>query len=203
MARHAVPFPGVGPLGPAGTPATSFTADGMLGPDALQVVIPLVQSDQAWRTDAPLVDPVVASLVVVYAIPRDRGRYLVTDADLPLLGVDRAELAAAATDNLLDRMADLEVLERPDGCGMLRLGDSLEASSLVVLQLWQNIAEILADDVLVAVPARDVVLFCPAQGFSPRRALRSARDRALAVSNHQLTAELLLFTSDGWQPDDE
>jgi hypothetical protein len=78
---------------------------------------------------------------------------------------------------------------------MVRLDGNLEASTLVVPQLWADIADILSDDVMVAVPTQDVVLFCGASNQSAMRALGAARDRALAVSEHGITKDLLRFSA--------
>jgi uncharacterized protein YtpQ (UPF0354 family) len=168
----------------------------------LATVVPVVvagDSVAAGATDA-VVDPLTGSLVVMYAWDAGDPTLVVTSQDLESLGVDRPSLAAAALDNLVDRMSDLQILERPDGCGMLRIDGTLEASALLVTSLWRDIAAVLSDDVLVAVAARDTVLFCAA-GIAPhRRALVAARDRALAVGNHRLTDELFRFDANStWQ----
>ncbi len=81
---------------------------------------------------------------------------------------------------------------------MLRLDGNLEASLLVVTGLWDNIAEILGDQVVVAVPTPELVLFCGAGNHTVRRALRTARDRALAVFDDRLTDELFRFSGGAW-----
>jgi uncharacterized protein YtpQ (UPF0354 family) len=165
----------------------------------LDLVLPLVRPQfDADDGEPPIADVLVASLVVVYAFDRDDRFHLLARADLDRLGVDQAHVATAARDNLLDRLDDLEILERPDGCGMVRLDGNLDASVLLVPELWADIEKILGKVVLVAVPARDVVLFCGAGGTSEKRALEAARDRALAVGNRRITADLLRFSAGSW-----
>jgi hypothetical protein len=170
-------------------------------PPGLDTVIPLVRTVRgapSGDSEDAVVGPLAGSLVVWYAF--DHNLRVVTHSDLATLGVDQVSLAAAALDNLINRMGDLEILERPDGCGMLRLDGTLEASALLVIPLWRDIAGILSDEVVVAVPTLDAVLFCGAGALSHRRALVAARDRALAVGNHPLTNELLRFDGRGsWQ----
>lgn len=141
----------------------------------------------------PVVDLLVGSLIVVYAFDRGDHFRTVTRGDLAALGVDQHTLANAAVENLIDRLCDVQLLERPDGCGMVRLDGNLEASVLLVPQLWHDIAEILSDEVIIAVPSRDIVLFCGAGSESNRRALLSARDRALAVGNDTITRDLFSY----------
>jgi len=129
----------------------------------------------------------------VYAFDYGDHFRTVTHGDLLALGVGQRALAEAALENLFDRLGDLQLLERPDGCGMVRLDGKLEASLLLVPQLWHDIAEILCDEVVIAVPAGDVVLFCGAGSEPNRRALLAARDRALAVGNHAFTQDLFRF----------
>ncbi|MDQ1429331.1 MAG: hypothetical protein QOK39_2807 [Acidimicrobiaceae bacterium] len=162
----------------------------------LESIVPVIRGrDPAApdEFDTFVVQPLAGSLVALYAFDHGDAFHVVTLADLDALGVDRAALAAAALDNLIDRMGYLEILERPDGCGMLRFDGSLEASALLVTQLWRDIAGILGDEVLVAVPTLDTVLFCAAGAMRNRRALVAARDRAIAVSKRALTADLLRF----------
>jgi hypothetical protein len=166
-------------------------------------VVPLVRLDVGREEppddpSAPVRDFLVGSLVVVYAFDEGTRFRTVAQRDLAQLGVDQAALAVAAHDHLLDRMGDLEILERPDGCGMVRLDGNLEASALLVPQLWDNIGEILGDEVLVAVPAPDIVLFCGAGNHAVRLALRAARDRALAVGHHKMTSDLFRFQGGSW-----
>ncbi len=177
-------------------------------PSELDHLVPFVRAGiperdgpSRWARDraAPVMDPLVGSLIVVYAFDRDDGFHPIAHHDLDRLGIDQATLAAAATDNLINRMAALQLLERPDGCGMVRLDGHLEASVILVPQLWSDIAEILAEEVLVAVPAPDIVLFCGAGDGPAGRALRAARDRALAVGDHALTKDVLRFAAGWWQ----
>jgi uncharacterized protein YtpQ (UPF0354 family) len=183
------------------------------------VVVPLVRADRNHELDraadpavdradwvlppddpsTPVIDFLVGSLVVLYAFDLDDQFRMVTHHDLDALGVDQAALVTAASDNLIDRMGELQILERPDGCGMLRLDGNLESSALLVPQLWRDIAGILSDEVIVAVPARDIVLFCGFGNERNREALSAARDRALAVGDHIMTKDLLRFHDDAWQ----
>ncbi len=169
----------------------------------LECVVPLVRADAHWEEladpSAPVVEALVGSLVVVYAFDEDTRFRMVAQRDLVRLGVDRDALAVAAYDHLLDRMADLQLLDRPDGCGMVRLDGNLESSAILVPQLWHDIGEILGDDVLVAVPARDIVLFCGAGNDAVKPALRAARDRVLAVGDHKITTDLFRFHAESWQ----
>jgi hypothetical protein len=170
-----------------------------LGPSALlDTVVPLVRADVDLEA-APVIDRLVGSLIVVYAFDEATQFRTVAHHDLPLLGVDQAALAIAAYEHLLDRMGDLQLLERPDGCGLVRLDGNLESSTILVPQLWHDIGEILGDEVLVAVPARDTVLFCAAGNDTVRPALRAARDRALAVGDHKITSDLFRFHDGSWQ----
>jgi uncharacterized protein YtpQ (UPF0354 family) len=169
----------------------------------LDTVVPVVRGGGPAAIDDSgkfVVEPLGGSLVVFYAFDHGDAFHAVTLSDLGALGVDRATLAAAALDNLIDRMGDLEILERPDGCGMLRLDGHLDASALLITQLWRDIAGILSDEVLVAVPTLDAVLFCAAGAGPKRRALIAARDRAIAVAKETLTTDLLRFDRAGsWQ----
>jgi uncharacterized protein YtpQ (UPF0354 family) len=169
----------------------------------LDCVVPLVRADADWEEkadpSAPVIEVLAGSLVVVYAFDEDTQFRMVAQRDLVRLGVDRAALSEAAHDHLLDRMADLQLLDRPDGCGMVRLDGNLESSAILVPELWHDIGEILGDEVLVAVPARDIVLFCGAGNDAVKRALRAARDRALAVGDHKITGDLFRFHGGSWQ----
>jgi len=181
------------------------------GGPGLEAVVPIVRADHSEEIrdraaggvdesdpSAPVFDVLAGALIVLYAFDDGERFRTVAQRDLTRLGVDPAAVATAAQDNLIDRLEALEVLERPDGCGMLRLDGNLEASLLVVSGLWDNIAEILGDEVVVTVPTPELVLFCGAGNHTVRRALRTARDRALAVFDDRLTDELFRFSGGAW-----
>jgi uncharacterized protein YtpQ (UPF0354 family) len=111
-------------------------------------------------------------LVIVYAEDDPaRMRYLTTKEDI---GVDRWELRALAVDNLRRILPKIEV--RGDGkVFVVSAGGDYEASLLLLDEIWSG-GQIKVDgDIVVAVPARDVLLVT---GSRDRTGLKRVRELA-------------------------
>jgi hypothetical protein len=170
-----------------------------------------VVKDRAWvdnvrgiaKGDASaeiLSRPFVAGLFVVYAFDLPDGMRMLTRGDLAKLKLDEAQLDALALANM-DK-ATPEIPARPlrprSQIRLYHVGDSYEASRLVLHGRWKDLAASVDGDLVVGVPSRDYVAFTGSR--EDLAGLKAWAAQGAMESDHPLTATLLRWTPEGWQP---
>lgn len=182
----------------------------------LDCVVPLVRADERHEAaveasrptaalqlgdpSAPVMRFLVGSLLVLYAFDIGSGYRFVMTHDLDRLGIDSDQLHDAALTNLRTASGAARFNEQPGGnVGMLTVDGNLEASMLLLPELWGDLKIRLgANELLVSVPARDVVLYGVNGEGDTMIALTSARDRVLSTGDHLVTRDILRFHDGGW-----
>ncbi len=130
-------------------------------------IVPIIK-DRAWlaelqgrfkKHDAsqqPLFDDFNGELVVVYAEDTDkRTRYL---SSSEIVGVERRKLRSLAVDNLMRLMPRIEMRQLAAGAFMITSHADYGASFVLVDSIWSGDQIKVNGDIVVAVPAKDVVL---------------------------------------------
>jgi uncharacterized protein YtpQ (UPF0354 family) len=159
----------------------------------------LVEVQDAFRKqDAalqPVFDEFSNELVVVYAEDRDnRTRYLTSAEDL---GVARSGLRALAVANLLRIMPKIEMRQHDNAFSMITSHADYGASLLLVDDIWSD-GQIKVDgDIVVAAPAKDVLLVT---GSRNRKGLQAVRAIAaeLVKGPYRLTETLFVYRKGGF-----
>jgi uncharacterized protein YtpQ (UPF0354 family) len=164
-------------------------------------IVPVVK-DRAWlaelqarfkRQDAsqqPLFDELNSELVIVYAEDTDnKTRYLSSSEDL---GVERGKLRALAVDNLMRLMPRIDMRQLAEGAFMITSHADYGASLVLVDSIWSGDQIKVNGDIVVVVPAKDVVL---ATGSRDRKNLTAMRQLAhdLAKGNGGLIDTLFVY----------
>src|SRR5262249_30105093 len=98
----------------------------------------------------------MGELAVAYSFGPPYGERLVSWLDLDRLALSRRVLRERATDNL-DAMLDSVRVHGQPPVLMLSF-DGIESSLLLADQLWRRLAESVPGELVVGVPARDVVI---------------------------------------------
>jgi hypothetical protein len=180
--------------------ATVRLGDARTAPDPLRIV-PILKSQrwlegvrQARRAKEngppePLAEPFNTELTIVYAEDRATSlRYLTTRDDTG----DRVKLHDLALANLHRLLPKIEMRPGADGIFLISTGGDYEASLLLADSLWSS-GQIKVDgDIVVAVPAKDVLLLAGSRnqaGIARLRAL--AAD--LATGPYALTPVLFVY----------
>jgi uncharacterized protein YtpQ (UPF0354 family) len=101
-------------------------------------------------------------LVVLYAFDSEHSLRFATRQDLEEVGVFGQALRELAIGNLVDRLPDITV-EGNDSLSMLVAGGNFEASLLLLDEIWTKENFNVRGDIVVFVPARDVVLVTGSQ----------------------------------------
>lgn len=130
-------------------------------------IIPVIK-DRGWlaqlqtrfkkqsATQQPVFDEFNSELVVVYAEDTDKAtRYLSSSEDL---GVERGKLKALAVDNLMRIMPRIELRQLAEGAYMMTSHAEYGSSLVLVDSIWSGDQVKVNGDIVVAVPAKDVIL---------------------------------------------
>jgi hypothetical protein len=124
--------------------------------------------------ESPVYDDFVEGLGVFYAIDKGNRYQLLQNKDLSDV-ITREKLREAALNNMALEVADrTEVNGDPSNIMMLTNGGNFEAAMLLVDGMWENLAEVLHDDICVAIPARDLLFIAGKNNPMGRERLRAA-----------------------------
>ena len=137
--------------------------------------------------------PLVADLLVTYVSDLPKAMAFVTAGELAKRGVGETELHEAALANLAERLPALRV-EGGKGRYAARLDSNYDASMVLLLDRWRDRIDI-EGDLLLAVPARDEMLVCPAGDAATAASLADMAASIVARSAYSLTSRLLLWRS--------
>lgn len=152
-------------------------------------IVPVIK-DRRWLAETrrmlkasgkePVFEDLNSELVVVYAEDSSkRVRYLTDSEDL---GVARKDLRKLAVANLGRILPKVEMRQHDDAFALLSAGGDYEASLLLFDDIW-NGGQIKVDgDIVVAVPAKDVLLVT---GSHNRKGLEVVRQLAAKFAGQQ------------------
>ncbi len=144
-------------------------------------IVPVIK-DRAWlaelqarfkRQDAsqqPLFDELNSELVIVYAEDTDnKTRYL---GFSEITGFEQGKLRALAVDNLMRLTPRIEMRQLAEGAFMITSHADYGASLILVDSIWSGSQIKVNGDVVVAVPAKDVILATGSRDGTNLKAMR-------------------------------
>jgi uncharacterized protein YtpQ (UPF0354 family) len=164
-------------------------------------IVPVVK-DRAWlaelrarfrqqsASEQPVFDDLNKELVVVYAEDApNTTRYLSSSEEL---GVERSKLRALAIENVMRLMPKIESRQLSEGAFMVTSHGDYGASLVLVDSIWSGDQFKVNGDIVVAVPAKDVILVT---GSRDRKNLKTMRQFAnkLANGNYGLIDTLFVY----------
>jgi len=161
-------------------------------------VLPVLVSirDPAYQ-DGNVLDGFVHDLAVGYTPGPPFGERLLTWDDLDRRALSRRELrrsAAAQLDRMLD---DVRIHGQPPA--LMLSFDGLESSLLLSEVFWEELAESVPGELVVGVPARDVVILTGSRSRTGLEKARRAVDRVFfAKGPHLLLPDLLVWRDGRW-----
>lgn len=174
----------------------------MIVPVTSTTLLPaLVSADDPQVSAADLTDAFIGDIAVGYTPGPPYGRRLLTWEELERSGGSRRELRRRAADNLYAALDRVGIHGQPptlmlsfDGC------DGLESSVLLAHAFWDDLAGAVPGELVVGVPARDVVIFTGSRSQSGLQKLRRAVDRVFfAGGPHLLSQDLLVRRQRRWE----
>jgi hypothetical protein len=144
--------------------------------------------------------PIGGGINLVCVMGRGAEARLLTDADLPTLGLDRSGVVALAEANAEAGLRPLSETIQPQPPGTIGQisGDLDSASHLLLHDDWARTASAMGGKLLVAAPSSDILLY--ADGSSPGAAdmLSRAAQHVMASAGRPLSATVLRWTRTGW-----
>ena len=159
----------------------------------------LAPAEPSGRADATVTDEFCVDLSVVYCFGPAYGQRLVTHDDLRQLDLSHRALRRTALDEL-ERLADRAQFHGRPPALMLSF-DGLESSLLLSERFWARMSDVVPGEIVVGVPARDVVIVTGSDSSPGLEKARRAVDRVLfAGDEHPLTQHLLVRRGGAWQP---
>jgi uncharacterized protein YtpQ (UPF0354 family) len=142
------------------------------------------------KTQEQLSDSFNNELVIVYAEDDPtRMRYLTSDEDI---GVARAEVRALAVDNLRRILPKIE-MRGDDHMFLVSAGGDYEASLLLLDEIWTGGQVKVNGDIVVAVPARDVLLITGSRDRIGLKRVREFTAKLVAEGPYRLTDVLFVY----------
>jgi len=146
--------------------------------------------------------PFVGELVVAYVFDSGDSKRPVAPGDLQALGLDAAQLHAAALANLEAARPDIphEPSEASPRVITVRTGDAYAASLLLFHKRWEGLKAEVEGDLIVMAPKQDILLFT---GSGEDKATRGQL-KSLAADHldgaGSLSMAILKWTPAGWVP---
>jgi hypothetical protein len=143
---------------------TVTTPEQPVTPDQVIAVLrPRSYFDVMGGPSAPnvLAEPFVDDLYLVYVVDLPQSVRSLVPADLEWLKLTRADLAPLARANLATRLepiGDTLRTAKPGNVAVLRAGNPLESSRLLLLDEWRTLSSRVGQSIVVAAPAADTVI---------------------------------------------
>jgi uncharacterized protein YtpQ (UPF0354 family) len=148
--------------------------------------------------DSPVELPFIADLILFYGFDQPTYFTMVAQRDLVRLALDKQRLHAIALANLRRLMPQPELHEISPGVFMLTCGGNFEATTLLLDEVWHQVSTKVLGGLVVAVPARDIVIFTGADNRDGLAFMRSKVSHVLETCDHTLTRFFLVRYGDKW-----
>jgi uncharacterized protein YtpQ (UPF0354 family) len=170
---------------------------------ATVTILPVLVADTDSDYAAPdagdfVFDRYLAGLRVGYAVGPPFGDRLVTWEELRRLGLSQPWLrqqSATYLDTIVDRV---RIHGQPPALVLFFAG--MEASAVLAAGLWEEVAGRVPGDVVIGVPARDVVIITGSRSAVGLARVRRDVDRVFASGRrHLLTRELFVRRGGQWR----
>jgi hypothetical protein len=164
--------------------------------------IPLLTSAHSDRVDPSAVrDECFGELTVVYTFGPDFGRRVVTHADLDQLQVHPRMLRQSALQHLEVLSSRAEFHGQPPA--LMLSFEGLESSLLLATDFWSRLEGAVPGELVVGVPARDVVIVTGSQSGPGLEKAKRCVERVFFAGGENLIARGLMVRRGGtWEPFD-
>ena len=163
-------------------------------------IVPLVRT--AAAAAGTVAEPLTGDLVVVYAFDLDNHFGPVRPHDLRRLELDPSRLRAIAIANLRARLPPLQRNGR-SGVWMLinpGSGGVYEASLLLLDDVWTALADDVKGDLVVAVPARDLLFVTGSSDAAGIERVKAMTADAFARQDNAISSGLYVRRDGAWSP---
>jgi uncharacterized protein YtpQ (UPF0354 family) len=142
----------------------------------------------------------LADLWIVYVLDQPESMQLISHGVMKKLGLHEAGLHDLALANLRASLQGMPsfLAEGTDGIHVVQVGDSYEASRLLLPELWQPLQAEMGGDLLACAPTRDVVYYTSALPPDRLRAMRKLAQSIYDKGPYSLSTAVFKWTPKGW-----
>jgi len=147
--------------------------------------------------------PFGGDLSIVYVVDSANSMRLVSQGLLKELSINEAELHRIAIENMSKAFGGPLPTEQPVADSTLRtitLEDSYAAARLLLTPQWADVAAEFKGDVVAAVPARDMLMYCDGSAPEDVQAMTTLATKIAGEWAYPLSAQLFRFTGTSWEP---
>jgi uncharacterized protein YtpQ (UPF0354 family) len=166
------------------------------------LLLPVLAPLREFRRDdvhSPVLDEFMGGLAVGYSYGPPFGQRLVTWADLQRMELPRRMLRRQAAHNLDARLGAVGVHGQPPA--LMLTFEGIASSLLLAEGLWAGLERSVPGELVVGVPARDVVIVTGTQSPPGLAKVRRAVDRVFfAGDRHLLSRKMLVRRRGVWEP---
>lgn len=163
-----------------------------ISPDETAPVFPVAQND------SPVVTAFTPVLSITYVLDEPGALVFVRERDLGR--TTKSELHAMALENLRARAKTKLHVERRGPVAAVLFDGRFEASTLLLDSLWdEQIAAMLEGEIVVATPARDVLIAASATSSEGRSQLHGIVSRLHPGGDHLLVPQLHARRDGSWE----
>jgi hypothetical protein len=146
-------------------------------------------------------DEYASDLIVVYTYGPQFGRRVVTHADLEQMHMPASALRRSAFEHLEVLSSRAEFHGQPPA--LMLSFEGLESSLLLANDFWNRLKGVVPGELVVGVPARDVVIVTGSQSKVGLEKARRCVERVfMAGDEHLLSRGLLVRRGNAWEPFD-
>lgn len=150
----------------------------------------------------PVTQPLCGELLVTFAFDLPEQFVMATPPLLARAGIAPDEIDALVRTNLKGRFGAQLMKTDQDGLMTVQAGDAYEAVLLILDGFWdQHVRSVVAGDIVVAAPRRDVLLIADAAVAGAVAALRERANEVFRGSTdaHGLSAQVMVRRDGRWQ----
>ncbi len=146
-----------------------------------------------------VLDRFIPGLAVGYSFGPPFGETMVTWPDLEKMRVSRRTVKRQAEETLYSAMSQLRIHGQPPS--LMLSFEGLESTVLLVEEFWNDLAEQVPGELVIGVPARDVVIVTGSGSTAGLEKTRRAVERMFFAGGTQLLMhDLLVWRAGGWVP---
>ena len=147
---------------------------------------------ETTKDQQPLMQPWLGNLAIFYAFDEGNHFQLLQKKDLPI-DLTIEELHSISINNL-QRDIEYQFMETGFGGYGLVAGGDHEAGALCLENIWAWCAEQIQSDLIVAIPAKDLILMVDAKDTEKTEALKSFVEKIFTTGERLLTKQLYHYS---------
>lgn len=154
------------------------------------------------QDDFPIYREWIADLAIFYVADLGEAYQMILNREIPP-NMTEKQLYDLAVSNL-QRDIEYKYINTDFGGFMLLAGGNHEASSICLPGIWENLSEFFNDNLIVAIPAKDLVLFVPEKDTDSISNMKIFVYELFSNPGKLLTRNILKFEKDtkSWSVND-